>query len=79
MKFFKIYVCVSLFIIILLLAVLVGAIMYAGTKVKSESTNVTNKVNTFNQSINDINTSLQKINQQLQTENSKITQSVPTL
>jgi len=79
MKFFKVYVCVSLFIIVLLLGALVGAVVYTGTKVKSETTNVTSKVDTFNQSVNNINTSLQKINQQLQTENSKLTQSVPTL
>ncbi len=79
MKFFKIYICVTLFIIVLLLGALVGAVIYAGTKVKSETVNVTSKVDTFNQSVNNINTNLQKINQQLQTENTKLTQSVPAL
>jgi len=79
-RFFKIYVCVSLLIIILLLGALVGAIIYGGNKVKSESVVVNNKVNSFNQSVNIINKNLQNLNAQLQKQNTEIAnQKIPSL
>ncbi|HUD81080.1 MAG TPA: hypothetical protein VMR08_00425 [Patescibacteria group bacterium] len=76
-RFFKIYVCVSLTLIMLLLASLVAAIAYSGVKVKNEAGTVDNKINTFNQNVDKINSNLQNINSQLQNENIKI-QALPT-
>jgi predicted PurR-regulated permease PerM len=64
-KFFKMYVYVSLFVIIVLLALLVGAVIYGGIKIKSESQTVSNKVNSFNKSVNSVNQNLQNIDSQL--------------
>ncbi|HET9098011.1 MAG TPA: hypothetical protein VFN51_00155 [Candidatus Saccharimonadales bacterium] len=72
MKIFKVYVAVSLLVIILLLAALVGSIYYAGQKVNQESTSVTNNINGFNKNISNINKNLQGISTQLQQENAKL-------
>jgi predicted PurR-regulated permease PerM len=73
MNAFKVYVCISLTVIIILLAALVGSIIYAGKKANTVSNTVNAKVDSFNQNINDINKSLERINSQLQTENSNLT------
>jgi CHASE3 domain sensor protein len=65
---------VALFIIILLLAGILGSLIYAGKKVSSESTTVTNKVNSFNANVDSINKNLQGINSSLQTENTDLSQ-----
>ncbi len=70
-KFFRIYIYVSLFLIVILLAALVGAIAYGGNKVKSESNTVTTKIDSFNSSMNTVNKNLENINTQLQKENSQ--------
>ncbi len=70
-KFFRIYVYVSLFLIVILLAALVGAIAYGGNKIKTESNTITNKVDSFNTSMNTVNTNLENINTQLEKENAK--------
>jgi len=72
MRAYKIYVCIALLIIILLLGAILGSIVYAGKKVSTESAAVTNKVNTFNQNVNNINKNLQGINSRLQTENTDL-------
>jgi peptidoglycan hydrolase CwlO-like protein len=71
-KFFKVYVGVSLLIIILLLGSLVGVIGYGASKIKSETNTVNNKISSFNQSINTVNHNLQNINSQLQNQTNKI-------
>lgn len=75
-RLFKAYVYISLFIIVVLLAALVGAIGYAGDKVSGEASTVKNDVNSFNQNVNSVNSNLQSINSQLQDLNnteSKVT------
>jgi predicted PurR-regulated permease PerM len=71
-KFFKIYVGISLLIIILLLGSLVGVIGYGASKIKSETTTVNNKISSFNHSIDTVNRNLQNINSQLQQQTNKI-------
>lgn len=78
-KFFKIYVCISLFVIVVLLVGLVGVIAYGGSKVKSESATLNNKVNSFNQSIDSINKNLQNIDSQIQKQNNLATKVLPIL
>lgn len=76
MKLFRIFVVVSLFVIVLLLVGILGSIIYAGKKVSSESTAVTDKINTFNQNVTSINKNLKDINTQLQAENTSLSQRV---
>ncbi len=64
-KGLAIYMAVILTIGVLLLAGILGSLIYAGIKVKSEANNVTNKVNNFNSQVEKINTNLQNIDTQL--------------
>jgi predicted PurR-regulated permease PerM len=68
-KFFKVYIYISLFLIVVLLASIVGLMIYGGYKIKNETSTVTNKVNDFNQSFNSVNKNLENINTQLQKQN----------
>jgi hypothetical protein len=79
MRFFRIYVGISLLIIMLLLGTLVGTIIYAGKKISNESAVVTTKVNSFNQNVNNINTNLNNISSQLKAENSTLEHNNVTL
>jgi len=79
-KFFKVYIYLSLFLIILLLASLVGTIIYASYKVKNETAivtnNVNNKVDSFYKSVNVVNQNLQSINTQLEKQNAQATKTL---
>ena len=65
-SFFRIYVAIMLTVCVLLLAGVLGFLIYGGLKLKSESQTVTNKVNSFNGQVKQINNNLQNIDQQLQ-------------
>jgi hypothetical protein len=68
-KFFKIYVCVSLSLIVVLFVLLIGSVAFGVDKLKTETTVVTDKVNTFNQNVSAMNKNLQNIDSQLVTQN----------
>lgn len=70
-KFLRIYIYVSLFLIVVLLAALVGAIAYGSTKIKTETNTINTKVDSFNQDINTVNKNLENINTQLEKQNSE--------
>ena len=79
-KVFRIYVSVCLFLIVVLLASLVGSIAFVGIKLKDETAVVNSKVNSFSQNVNNVNKNLQDINTQLQKQNSTLsTLRIPVL
>lgn len=63
---FKIFISVMLVMIVLLQAVLTGAVIYAGLHVSRASNDLNGKVDNFNRNVTDINKNLQNINGQLQ-------------
>lgn len=76
MNLFRVYICVALFLIVVLLGVLTGSVIFAGEKIRSETSTVTSKIDTFNNEVSNINKSLSNINSQLQSENNKLGTSV---
>lgn len=76
---FRVYVGIALFLIVLLLATLVGLIVYGGVKVRDESQTFNNKVNSFNQNVNTVNQNLQSIDSQLQKQTSLTTKGLSGL
>ena len=77
--FFRIYVCICLFLIVILLAAMVGAITYGSLKVKDESKTLTTKVNIFSGNLNTVNSNLQGIEAQLQKQNSLTSKDLSSL
>lgn len=72
MSWFRIYISISLLVIIILLGALVGALFYAGQKIKNETQTVTVKVDNFNRSLNQVNANLTNINQTLKNDTSRL-------
>ena len=72
-----IYAATMLTIAVLLMAAILGTLIFAGIKVKSEANSVTNKINGFNSQIEKINTNLQNIDHQLKTTQSISIPSIP--
>lgn len=71
---FKVFVGTMLVLIVLLLATLTGAVIYAGVRVGHETKSVTTTVNGFTNSVTNINKNLQNINSQLRYDNQKFGQ-----
>lgn len=69
---FKIYVGIALFIIVLLLAGLDGALFYGASKLKSSTASISRKTDSFNKKADAINKSLQDLNTELQKQNDSL-------
>lgn len=65
-------------IMIILLATIVGILIYAGIQIKSETRTINQKINSFNQSINSIYQNIQTENSTLKTQ-LQTTPKYPTL
>lgn len=72
-----IYTAIMLTIGVILLACILGSLIYAGIKIKSDANKVTNKVNSFNTQVEKINTSLQSIDSQLKATKTISIPSIP--
>ena len=75
MRLYRIYVAVSLFVIMALLTVLVVSVLYAGQKIRHESSSVSSKVDNFSHSLDTLNQNLKNISTQLQTETANLSRS----
>ena len=69
-KSFQVYVGVMLMIIVLLMATLVGGLIYAARDVKTQANNINLKVNNLNHNLNQLNGDLNNIDNQLKIDNS---------
>jgi len=63
---FRVFVGVMLAVIAVGTTTTAGALIYTGIKIKTQTKDVTDKVNTFNKEIDDINQNLQNLNSTLQ-------------
>ena len=77
MRSFKIYIAITLTLIMLILAAQLVVSVYEGIKVKDVSSNLSQKVNSFNKSVSSINSDLQQVNSQLEKQNDLIKTSLP--
>lgn len=64
-RLFKIYISVMLLIITLLLAALVGGLVYAGKHVDNEVNNTEQKVDALNHNLNNLDSGLNSVDNQL--------------
>lgn len=65
-KLFKLYVAIMLLLIVLLLASIVGGLVYVGKQVNSEANKATAKINNLNQSLGTLNIDLNNLKAQVQ-------------
>lgn len=73
MRAFKIYVCIALFFIVVMQAILVGALIYGATKVKSADNSLNNRVNAVTSQVTAINKNLQGVTAAINNQKSTLT------
>lgn len=77
LKRYHVYMATMLTCVVLLLAALVGTLLYGSLRLRQVSVDTTSKIDNFNNQVNDMNKSLQKvqdINQGIQNVNNNIQQ-----
>lgn len=76
---FKIFIGVMLAIIAIATLTTAGALVYTGVKIKTQTKDVTSKVDTFNKQVENINQNLQNLNNTLRTNTTQLQKQASSL